>query len=134
VIDSVREGWALAMHALGGVDLSVAAASAKPGFFGQWWLDMKALGDHGQYLSMLLDARVLVVMALVLLLGLVKHSRFLLLSVFAAYGLAATHRYAIGTTKTGEATMESLDNIVIFILGFGVIAGIVIYFTFVRGD
>jgi hypothetical protein len=133
VIDSVREGWTLAASVLGGLDLSVAA-SAKPGFFAQWMRDMKTLGDQGKYLAMLLDARVLVVMAAFVLLGLVKRSRFLLLSVFAIYGLAATQYFAISKTKPGEATLNSLDNIVIFILGFGVVAGIVIYFTFVRGD
>jgi hypothetical protein len=111
----------------------VAAENA--GFFATWFADMSKLADAGQYLEMLIDVRVLVLTAAFLILGFVKRSKGILLFLFAAYGIAATMHFATGSAlKPAGGMIDNLNSIVVFLTGIGVVAAIVIYFTFIKGD
>ena len=124
-------GAAALSHGLGGVRV----AAERAGFFAAWFADMKKLADGSQYLEMLIDVRVLVVAAAVLVLGLVKRSKALLLFLFAAYGIAATLHFSAGSSLTPTGGMlDNLSGIVVFLVGIGVVAAIIIYFTFIKGD
>ena len=111
----------------------VAAENA--GFFATWFTDMKKLADAGQYMEMLIDARVLVVAAAILVLGLIKRSKGMLLFLFASYGIATTMHFASGSSPSAtDGMLENLNGIVVFLVGIGVVAAIIIYFTFIKGD
>ena len=116
---------------VGAVGSLTAAASG--GFFSTFVSDMKEMMAADQYMAILLDWRILVVVGLLVALGLYSKSKPILLFIFAMYGLTATYHFSMAQDTGGAEMTSSVDNIVIFVVGLGATAVTIIYFVFIRG-
>lgn len=107
------------------------------GFFSSFINDFNNYVAKRDWWGLLSDPRIAIVLGLLFVAGILLKTKAAPLLIFALYGYTLTFHLS-STLKAkgvaGEDFIGNLDSIVVFLVGFLVTTGVIIYFALLKGD
>lgn len=115
----------------------VLSVTAQKGFFSSFVSDINKYIADNNWWGLLSDHRVAIFLGLAFVAGILLRTKAVPLLIFAVYGYTLTFHLS-STLKAGGAIGEdflgNLDSIVVFLVGFLLTTGVVIYFALLKGE
>lgn len=126
------------MHALiSKLILWILIAPSQQGFFSSFVSDLKNYIGRGDYWGLLSDPRYAIIMGIIFVVAILLKTKAVPLLIFAVYGYTLTFHLS-SMLKTGgnigEDFVGNLDSVLVFIAGFLITTGVIIYFWLIKGD
>ena len=106
-------------------------------FFSAFMEDMKAHFAEHDYWAIISDPRVAIALGVIFVISIVLKTKTVPLMIFAIYGYTLTFHLAGSMRAKGEAGQDfigNLDSVAVFLLGFMVTTGVIVYFTLIKQD
>lgn len=107
------------------------------GFFSSLVNDVNKYVAERDWWGLLSDPRVAIILGLMFLAGILLRTKVVPLLIFAVYGYTLTfHLSAVlkAGSAEGEDFLGNLDSIIVFLIGFAITTGVIIYFTLLKGE
>jgi len=126
------------MHALiSSLAFWFLTAPSQGGFFPSFIGDFKNYVAQRDYWGLLSDPRYAIILGIIFVVTILLRTRTVPLLIFAIYGYTLTFHLSTmlrSGGNIGEDFVGNLDSVLIFIIGFLITTGVIIYFGLIKGD